>query len=160
MSITRWGCDGSEVYVYNDAGRGLVCASCCMLGGTTFVAGSLAAGMIGHLQEHRDRGDSVPEYAFERLRRPDWWRPDCVPAGGEIWSYCEPSVAGPLAPWCIRRLTEAGRKLGGGIDTPSLCGRVKPPYGWDIPVPVDVIEAFMRSRPPVCKRCLDEMVQR
>ncbi len=31
-----------------------------------------------------------------------------------------------IGPWHIRRLSDAGLKLGGGIDTPSLCGRIRP----------------------------------
>ena len=34
------------------------------------------------------------------------------------------------SPWHIRQLTEAGKKMGGGIDTPSLCGRKQ--NGWDV----------------------------
>lgn len=48
------------------------------------------------------------------------------------YSYCESVTASGSSPWHIRRLTDAGRKTGGGIDTDSLCGRVKAPYGWDL----------------------------
>lgn len=51
-------------------------------------------------------------------------------------SFCEGVMAGSQSPWHLRRLTKHGRKLGGGIDTPSLCGRVKPPYGWDLKVEI------------------------
>lgn len=69
------------------------------------------------------------------------------------YSFCEPSTAGPCAPWCIRKLTAAGRKLGGGVDTPSLCGRVSLTSlggvgGWDIRVPVEM------DHPGACKRCV------
>lgn len=69
------------------------------------------------------------------------------------YSFCEPSTAGPCAPWCIRRLTAAGRKLGGGVDTPSLCGRVTlidvgGVGGWDLRVPVDV------DQPWACRKCV------
>jgi hypothetical protein len=57
------------------------------------------------------------------------------------YAFCERSTAGPLARWHIRKLTEAGLKLGGGIDTPSLCKQVLPlgpvrgaTGGWDINV--------------------------
>ncbi len=74
------------------------------------------------------------------------------------YAFCEPVVAGPLAPWCIRPVTEKGLKLSGGVDTPSLCGRVKPfpgGNGWDLEVRI-TDEQLTRSRPPVCPRCLAE----
>ena len=50
------------------------------------------------------------------------------------YSFCESVWAGPKAPWHIRRITDKGLKLGGGIDTTSLCGRVT--NGWDIGVTI------------------------
>jgi len=52
------------------------------------------------------------------------------------YSFCEPTQAGPCALWCIRPLTKVGLKPGGGVDTASLCGRVKKSYGWDVEVPL------------------------
>lgn len=52
------------------------------------------------------------------------------------WSFCEPDTVAGAAPWCLRPLTEAGQKFGGGVDTGSLCGRVRARHGWDIDVPV------------------------
>jgi hypothetical protein len=49
------------------------------------------------------------------------------------FSFCE-SVTG-VSKWHIRRLTTAGLKLGGGIDTPCLCGLVV--HGWDLGVAFD-----------------------
>lgn len=46
------------------------------------------------------------------------------PAQPEAYAFCE-SITG-IGPWHIRKLTERGMKLGGGIDTPSLCGLVLP----------------------------------
>ncbi len=51
--------------------------------------------------------------------------------------FCE-SVTG-IGPWHIRMLSVAGPKYGGGIDTPALCGLVKPlgaggVGGWDLEV--------------------------
>ena len=43
----------------------------------------------------------------------------------ETHAFCETYHAPPLAPWHIRRLTEAGRRTGGGADSASLCGRVE-----------------------------------
>ena len=47
------------------------------------------------------------------------------------YSFCETATAGGASPWHIRTLTGIGRKLGGGADTPSLCGRQ---VAWDIGV--------------------------
>lgn len=50
------------------------------------------------------------------------------------FSFCESVHAGSTSPWHIRKLTDVGRKLGGGIDTASLCGRVD--KGWDLEVEI------------------------
>lgn len=47
------------------------------------------------------------------------------------YSFCESVGASGRSPWHIRRLTEAGQKFGGGIDTPMLC-RDKRVSGWDL----------------------------
>ena len=52
----------------------------------------------------------------------------------DTFSYCESIAATATSTWHIRKLTSKGRKLGGGIDTPSLCGRVT--SGWDLAVPI------------------------
>jgi hypothetical protein len=55
--------------------------------------------------------------------------PEEVPA----YAFCESVAAGSASPWHIRKVTqEVGLKLGGGIDTPSLCQHVK--RGWDLRV--------------------------
>jgi len=48
-------------------------------------------------------------------------------------AFCETMTAGAFAPWHIRKLTTAGRKLGGGSDTPALCGRK---VAWDLSVEI------------------------
>jgi hypothetical protein len=48
------------------------------------------------------------------------------------YSFCESVTATSYSPWHIRQLTKEGKKLGGGVDTPSLCGRVKKMKGWDL----------------------------
>lgn len=53
--------------------------------------------------------------------------------GSEPYSFCETVTAGPTTPWHIRRLTEAGRRLGGAADTPALCGRA---VSWDLQVTI------------------------
>lgn len=50
------------------------------------------------------------------------------------FTFCESVAAGSRSRWHIRRTTAVGPKFGGGIDTPSLCGAVKPPMGWDMEV--------------------------
>jgi hypothetical protein len=47
------------------------------------------------------------------------------------YSFCESAWAGPMSRWHIRPLTSVGRKLGGGADTASLCGRR---MAWDLEV--------------------------
>lgn len=63
-------------------------------------------------------------------------------ASGEVpeYAYCESVTAGSSAKWHIRKVGEA-LHLTGGIDTPSLCGIVRPfgpDYGalggWDVNV--------------------------
>lgn len=63
------------------------------------------------------------------------------------YSYCEPTWAAPLADWCIRPLTDVGRKLSGGVDTESLCGRVLVNQGWDLDILVEP------DKPGICKMC-------
>lgn len=66
-------------------------------------------------------------------------------------SFCESVTASSISPWCVRRLTPIGRKLSGGIDTDSLCGRVKAPHGWDLESRV------VLSHPSMCPRCKAEL---
>lgn len=49
------------------------------------------------------------------------------------FSFCE-SASGN-GPWHIRRLTAAGPKFGGGVDSPALCGRDLH-GGWDLDVQI------------------------
>ena len=51
------------------------------------------------------------------------------------FSFCESVHATGRSWWHIRKLTEAGGKYGGGIDTNSLCGHVKD--GWDLRVEIN-----------------------
>lgn len=69
-------------------------------------------------------------------------------------SYCEPVTATSASPWCIRRLTDRGQMLSGGVDTSSLCGRVRAGWGWDLPV--EVTEPYDRY---ACKRCLKVLLE-
>ena len=69
-------------------------------------------------------------------------------SGGEF-ALCESVSATGAGPWCIRRVTSTGLHSGGGIDTDSLCGWVKAPYGWDLDV--EVSEYHLSH---ACPRCL------
>jgi hypothetical protein len=48
-------------------------------------------------------------------------------------SFCETMFASGETPWHIRKLGPVGRKLGGGADTPSLCGKS---VSWDLNVEI------------------------
>jgi hypothetical protein len=63
------------------------------------------------------------------------------------YSFCESVTANVTSPWHIRKLTAAGKKLGGGIDTESLCGLVK--RGWDLGV--EITEHHLGH---ACKECV------
>lgn len=75
------------------------------------------------------------------------------------YSFCEPTTAGPMAPWHIRRIGGGGQKFGGGVDTASLCGRVDPAKlgGWDVRVPVDgyPLDRLVDGRRLVCAECVN-----
>lgn len=69
------------------------------------------------------------------------------------YSFCEPAWNGPVVPgfpfkWHIRRLTQSGKKLGGGIDTKPLCDRFS--SGWDLRVQFG--EHWLRES-CVCREC-------
>ena len=68
MSFARMGCEGSDVYVYEYCSGGIACQWCQLYGtkGTWFAKD--AEEMIGHLEDHRAEGDTVPDSAFEQLR--------------------------------------------------------------------------------------------
>jgi hypothetical protein len=77
-------------------------------------------------------------------------------APGEVpeYAFCEISCAGPRSKWHIRKI-KGQLWLGGGIDTPSLCGYVKPfgPAigdigGWD--VNVKITERHLGHACPEC----------
>lgn len=82
----------------------------------------------------------------------------------EDHSFCESIHASSSSPWHIRKLTSKGRKLGGGIDTPTLCDLIYPlgaPIprknhtgngGWDVAVPI-TLDILLRDRNGVCEKC-------
>ena len=77
MSYCRWTRD-SDVYVFSyncqdpmycdPIGKGFVCCSCNFNKDRNFLC-KTRQGMIKHLIKHRNNGEDVPDYAFERLRR-------------------------------------------------------------------------------------------
>jgi hypothetical protein len=77
------------------------------------------------------------------------------------YSFCESVHATGLGPWHLRKLTAAGQKLGGGIDTASLCDHVRPQGqlggdknlrgggGWDL-----AVEITPHHLTHACPRCV------
>ena len=71
------------------------------------------------------------------------------------YSFCETATATSLSPWCVRPLTAQGRKLFGGVDTDSLCGRVTKRFnGWDLRVGVEL------DHPRLCPKCRAVLISR
>lgn len=64
MSFARYGCDGSSVYVYEDATLGGF--TCLHIGDEEQLNGDYDF-IVAHLQEHRAQGDTVPESTFTDL---------------------------------------------------------------------------------------------
>jgi hypothetical protein len=62
------------------------------------------------------------------------------------YAYCETISA---YVWHIRPLTKAGLKLGGGADTPALCGAK---VLWDIQCSVDPIAPAWDTVCPICQK--------
>lgn len=84
------------------------------------------------------------------VRRKRW-------AGMPKLAFCEPVVVVGPSPWCLRYLTDAGPKYGGGVDTPSLCGRVRQGYGWD--VDVEVTKDRLENPEVTCQRCQEKLCE-
>lgn len=78
-------------------------------------------------------------------------RLDLEPGEKPPFTLCEPVWASGHGLWCIRKTTEVGPKLGGGIDTASLCGRVPAHKGWDLNV--RLTEHHLTHN--TCKKCLE-----
>ena len=64
------------------------------------------------------------------------------------FAYMESVTASGSSKWHIRKLPDRKLKLGGGITTPSLCGRVT--RGWDLSVPLSA--QHMRHTCTECSR--------
>lgn len=63
------------------------------------------------------------------------------------YSFCETVTATSISPWHIRKLTEKGKKLGGGADTLALCG-IK--VSCDLKTDID--EIHLKH---ACKKCVE-----
>lgn len=66
---------------------------------------------------------------------------------GPLFAFCENVGVSGSSPWHIRLLTRKGLCLGGGADTPTLCGRRA---DWDLTVPVTA--ESVKQACPACKR--------
>jgi len=86
---------------------------------------------------------------FVQLSKEELERMD-NPFPPKMFSFCESQWASSRSKWHIR-YCEHGRKLGGGIDSNSLCGHVKKGGGWDLEV--EICERTLYSGVcPECKR--------
>jgi dihydroorotase-like cyclic amidohydrolase len=66
--------------------------------------------------------------------------------------------------WHIRKASDLGPFYGGGIDTPSLCERVRPisargQGGWDLPVEVTPHHLTMNTC-DICRKAYEELAKR
>ena len=64
------------------------------------------------------------------------------------YSFCEGIAAGSASRWHIRKLSPQGQKIGGGADTPSLCGRK---MAWDLKPPIT--PRILQDSTAVCREC-------
>lgn len=67
------------------------------------------------------------------------------------FSFCETATATGTSPWHLRVLSEKGKMLGGGADTPALCGRE---VCWDLDV--DITKHHLTHS---CKACVEKMLE-
>jgi len=64
------------------------------------------------------------------------------------YAFCEASTAGSLSKWHIRPLNGHKPKLGGGADTPALCGRT---VSWDLEIVLT--EYHLKTNAcPICEK--------
>lgn len=67
MSYARWGCDGSDVYIYGIDGGRIVCSCSEGPNDGPFVAKTYDE-IVSHLHGHQKSGWCVPEFVFTKLR--------------------------------------------------------------------------------------------
>lgn len=69
MSITRFGYDNSDVYVYV-SDQGVECCGCLIHDReSTRICLKTGAEMIAHLRKHQEAGHHVPDHAFTELAK-------------------------------------------------------------------------------------------
>jgi hypothetical protein len=68
------------------------------------------------------------------------------------YCFCEAPTTGSKSRWHIRPLTELGRKLSGGADTVSLCGRT---ISWD-----NSVETTDLHLEHCCRLCMESYRER
>ncbi len=66
MSFARFGADGSDVYLFENAGGWLECCGCALPTHSSYRTRDVAA-FLAHLDEHRAAGHHVPAAASERV---------------------------------------------------------------------------------------------
>lgn len=66
------------------------------------------------------------------------------------YAFCESVYATSRSRWCIREILTK-LKLGGGIDGPSLCGRLKVGGGWDLNVRIN--DRLLKAA--ACPKCVE-----
>lgn len=72
------------------------------------------------------------------------------------FAFCESIHASSESPWHIRELSKHGKKLGGGVDTPSLCGLIQKGKGWDLET--DINEFHLTNG--CCPKCFELFLER
>jgi hypothetical protein len=69
MTYARFGCEGSDVYLFDlapgSAGRFECCG--CQMVGSSWITKSAEA-FLRHMHEHREAGHTVPDSAFDAFR--------------------------------------------------------------------------------------------
>lgn len=74
MSFVRFGVEGSQVYIFEEAGETKVCCGCALtpgVGWPEFFRTHDLAAMLAHVAEHRAAGHVVPDWVDDILR--DEW---------------------------------------------------------------------------------------
>ena len=61
-----------DAYIYHDDSRGLICLGCALLGDSTpsfYAAKGGLIDMLGHIEDHRERGHRIPSEAVRYILR-------------------------------------------------------------------------------------------
>jgi hypothetical protein len=107
-----------------------------------------------HLQDMHAHSGSTKTAAFWNKKSPEL--PEDKLANAKFF-YCETVTAGGASPWHIREKGPKGVMLGGGADTPALCGRT---VAWDLRVPIDIeSESGKAQLRAACRKCAVEYLK-